>query len=104
MGEAVLTSTHNLCFLSRNKKINVDPYKSKFYCIKVGFKGVKTIKACFCDAKRRDEEIIMTKQTPPMKPTTHQQRRPAIEETPLEWSRDKKKKKKQKKKTKKKNR
>ena len=27
-------------FLSRNKKINVYPYKPKFYCIKVGFKGV----------------------------------------------------------------
>ena len=30
-------------FLSRNKKINVYPSKPQFYCIKVGFKGVKTI-------------------------------------------------------------
>ena len=30
-------------YLSRNKKNNVYPCKSKFYCIKVGFKGVKTI-------------------------------------------------------------
>ena len=30
-------------FLSRNKKINIYPYKAQFYCIKVGFKGVKTI-------------------------------------------------------------
>ena len=30
-------------FLNRNKKINVYPFKPKFYCIKVGFKGVKTI-------------------------------------------------------------
>ena len=30
-------------FLSRNKKINVYPGKPQFYCIKVGFKGVKTI-------------------------------------------------------------
>ena len=30
-------------FLSRNKKINVYPWKLQFYCIKVGFKGVKTI-------------------------------------------------------------
>ena len=30
-------------FLSKNKKINVYPFKLKFYCIKVGFKGVKTI-------------------------------------------------------------
>ena len=28
-------------FLSRSKKINVYPYKPQFYCIKVGFKGVK---------------------------------------------------------------
>ena len=34
---------HNLCFLSRNKKINVYPSKPQFYCIKVGFKGVKTV-------------------------------------------------------------
>ena len=30
-------------FLSRNKKIYVYPCKPQFYCIKVGFKGVKTI-------------------------------------------------------------
>ena len=30
-------------FLSRNKKINIYPCKSQFYCIKVGFKGVKII-------------------------------------------------------------
>ena len=30
-------------FLSRNKKNNVYPYKPQFYCIKVGFKGVKII-------------------------------------------------------------
>ena len=29
--------------LSRNKKINVYPCKPLFYCIKMGFKGVKTI-------------------------------------------------------------
>ena len=37
-------------FLSRNKKNNVYPYKPQFYYIKVGFKGVKIIKACFSDA------------------------------------------------------
>ena len=36
-------------FLSRNKKINLYPYKPQFYCIKVGFKGIKTTKACFCN-------------------------------------------------------
>ena len=30
-------------FLSRNKKIFVYLCKPQFYCIKVGFKGVKTI-------------------------------------------------------------
>ena len=35
----------------RNKKINVYPCKPQFYCIKVGFKGVKTIQACFRDDK-----------------------------------------------------
>ena len=36
-------------FLSRNKKNNVYPSKPQFYCIKVGFKGVKIILACFRD-------------------------------------------------------
>ena len=30
-------------FLSSNKKIKVYPCKTKFYCIKVGFKRVKTM-------------------------------------------------------------
>ena len=34
-------------FLSRNKKNNVYPWKLQFYNIKVGFKGVKSISACF---------------------------------------------------------
>ena len=36
-------------FLSRNKKNNLYPYKTQFYYIKVGFKGVNIISACFCD-------------------------------------------------------
>ena len=36
-------------FLSRNKKNNVDPCKPQFYYIKVGFKGVEILQACFCD-------------------------------------------------------
>ena len=40
---AVLTSTHNLCFLSRNKTNIVYPCKSLFIYTKVGFKGVKII-------------------------------------------------------------
>ena len=38
-------------FLSRNKENNVYPCKPQFYYIKVGFKGVKIIKACFRDVK-----------------------------------------------------
>ena len=30
-------------FLNKNKKINVYPCKPQFYCIKVGFKGIKII-------------------------------------------------------------
>ena len=43
MFEAVLTSTAQSMFLSTNKKNNVYPCKPQFYCIKVGFKGVKLI-------------------------------------------------------------
>ena len=36
-------------FFSKNKKNNVYPCKHQFYYIKVGFMGVKIIKACFRD-------------------------------------------------------
>ena len=36
--------------ISRNKKNNIYPCKPQIYYIKVGFKGVKIIKACFRDA------------------------------------------------------
>ena len=36
--------------LNRNKKNNVYPCKPQFYYIKVGYKGVNIIKACFRDA------------------------------------------------------
>ena len=39
-------------FLSRNKKNNVYPFKPDyffFYCLKVGFKGVKIKQVCFRD-------------------------------------------------------
>ena len=39
-------------FLSRNKKNNVYPCKPQFYYIKVGFKGVKIIWACFRDVEK----------------------------------------------------
>ena len=40
-------------FLSRNKKNNVYPCKAQFYDIKVRFKGVEIIKACFRDETNR---------------------------------------------------
>ena len=43
-------------FLRRNKKNNVHPCKPQFYYIKVGFKGVKIIKACFRDDQRDREK------------------------------------------------
>ena len=36
-------------FLCRNTKNNVYPCKTQFYYIKVGFKGVNSIYACFRD-------------------------------------------------------
>ena len=41
-------------FLSRNKKINVYPCKPQFYYVKVGFKEVKIIQACFCEVALAD--------------------------------------------------
>ena len=49
--EAVLTSTHNLCFLSRNKKNNVYPCKPQLYYIKVGFRGSKLYRRFFVVVK-----------------------------------------------------
>ena len=53
---AILTSTHNLCLLSSNKKNNAYPCKSQFYYIKVGLKGVKIILACLRDALMQVKE------------------------------------------------
>ena len=46
--EAVLTSTHNLCFEAKIRK-NVYPCKPQFYYIKVGCKGVFVTRTCFRD-------------------------------------------------------
>ena len=40
-------------FSSRNKKNNVYSCKPQFYYIKVGFKGIKFIKACFRDENQK---------------------------------------------------
>ena len=39
LAEAVLTSTHNVSFVAKIRKI-VYPCKLQFYCLKVGFEGV----------------------------------------------------------------
>ena len=46
--EAVLTSTHNLCFRAEIRK-NVYPCKPQFYYIKVGCKGVYISRTCYHD-------------------------------------------------------
>ena len=47
-------------FLSRNKKNNVYPCKPQFYYIKVGFKQVKIIYACFRDVFMRTTKSDQT--------------------------------------------
>ena len=47
-------------FLSRNKKKNVYHCKPQFYFIKVGFKGVKIILACFHDDSPLTESLDTT--------------------------------------------
>ena len=46
--EAVLTSTHNLCFRAKIRK-NVYPCKPHFYYIKEGCKGVYITRTCYPD-------------------------------------------------------
>ena len=55
-------------FLIRNKKNNVYPCKPQFYYIKVGFKGLKIIKACFrdgilCPAHKSHYKILISQLT-----------------------------------------
>ena len=40
-------------FLAELRKNNVYPCKPQFYYIKMGFKGVKIIQACFRDGKKK---------------------------------------------------
>ena len=51
LAEAVLTSTHNLCFRVKITKKNVYPCKPQFSDIKVGCKGVFITRICFHDAE-----------------------------------------------------
>ena len=56
-------------FLSRNKKNNVYPCKPQLYYIKVGFKGVKTIKACFRDVSNRKANSVDPDETAHYEPS-----------------------------------
>ena len=47
--EAVLTSTHDLCFGAKIRKKNVYRCKPQFYSMKVGCKGVFFTQTCFLD-------------------------------------------------------
>ena len=58
LGEAVLTSTHILFFLGRNKKNNVYPCKPHFYYIKVWFKGGGYIGMFFCDELKKASALF----------------------------------------------
>ena len=73
----VLTSTHNPCFLSRNKENNVYPCKPQFYYVKVGFKGSKLYRYVFlmcladlCGRRRprsactstQDDQVLIVRQ------------------------------------------
>ena len=49
--EAVLMSTHNLCFGAKIRK-KVYPCKPQFYYIKVGCKGVFVTRTCFPDVDK----------------------------------------------------
>ena len=44
----------------QNKETNVYPCKSQFYYIKLGFKRVKNIYACFCDDQPTKLHIKVT--------------------------------------------
>ena len=48
LSEAVVMSTHNLCFRAKIRK-NVYPCKPQFYYIKVGCKGMFVTRTCFRD-------------------------------------------------------
>ena len=56
--EAVLTSTHKLCFGAKIRKIGT-PLHTPVCRIKVGFKGVYIIRTCFHDEQKHLNIIYM---------------------------------------------
>ena len=55
--EAVLTSTHDLCFSAKIRK-NEYRCKPQFYYIKVGCKGVFSTRTCYPDAGGVSVQIL----------------------------------------------
>ena len=47
LGEAVLTSTHNLCFLAEIRKIMYTPVNPSFTILKWGLRGLKLYRYVF---------------------------------------------------------
>ena len=77
-------------FLSRNKKTNVYPRKPQFYYIKVGFKGVNIIQACFHDVlwvliRRADVLLMSTSNEYPQHTLSYQNKKDINLDTPLIW-------------------
>ena len=63
--EAVLTSTHNLCFGAKIRKIGIPLHTPD--CMKVGFKGVFIARTCFPDGHHNcqaNKPIINTRVKP----------------------------------------
>ena len=54
----VQTSTHNVCFGSKIRKLGI-PLQPQFFYIKVEFKGVYIAWTCFSDENRKEIETII---------------------------------------------
>ena len=54
--EAVLTSTHNLCFLSQTSRNDVNPCETHFSLYKVGFPSVFMTRTCKRDEMQRESK------------------------------------------------
>ena len=58
LSEAVLTSTHNLCFRAKNKKKMYTPVNPNFTIQKQGAKGVYITQNCYPEADRKMSIIL----------------------------------------------
>ena len=57
LGEAVLTSTHHVCFGSKLRKVGIPMQTLVFFYVKVGYEGVYISRTCFLDAQ---EGLVLT--------------------------------------------